>query len=101
MGNRQDLHDILLSLLGSSNVYFQPPPSYKLLYPCIVYNRSKIYTKFANNDPYSHAKQYVLTVIDKDPDSELPDKVAKLHACRFNRHFVSDGLNHDVFEILF
>lgn len=31
------------------NVYFQPPESVKLLYPCIVYKRSAGDTRFADN----------------------------------------------------
>lgn len=99
MGQRLNLHTLLKTI--TSNVYFQPPPSSEISYPCIVYNRSKILTRFADNIPYSHEKRYAITVIDADPDSELPDKVSNLQRCSFDRHFVSDNLNHDVFNIIF
>ena len=35
--DRLILHDELITLLGSSNVYFQPPTSIKMNYPCIIY----------------------------------------------------------------
>lgn len=101
MGSRTDLQTLLESILGSENVYFQPPPTYKMLYPCIVYERSKIDTIFANNYPYKLEKRYTVTVIDGDPDSIIPGKVALLQSCIFDRHFVFDNLNHDVFNIFF
>jgi len=101
MAPRLELQTLLEGLIGSGNVYFQPPPSFMMSYPCVVYNRSNIRTKFADNLPYLHRKQYTLTVIDANPDSEIPDKVADLPTCIFDRHFVSDNLNQDVFNILF
>lgn len=101
MGDRLDLQTILESILGSTNVYFQPPPSKEILYPCIVYERSNINTEFANNYPYKHIKQYTVTVIDKNPDSLIPDKISLLQGCIFDRHFTVDNLNHDIFSLYF
>ncbi len=99
--NREDLQAILEELLGSRNVYFQPPESLKLKYPCIVYERSDIRKVKADNIGYLKHKQYMVTVIDEDPDSELPDKMLELPYCSFDRHFVSDNLNHDVFDLFY
>jgi len=101
MGNRLALHNILVATLGNTNVYFQPPPNFQMSYPCIVYNRSDIDTAFANNHPYKHEKQYSITVIDEDPDSLIPDKVAGLPRCSYDRAFKSDQLNHDVFTLIY
>lgn len=95
------LHDILEEVLGSSNVYFQPPASVSLKYPCILYSRETAETEFADNNPYSYTKAYSVTVIDPDPDSVIPDKVARLPMCRHSRFFTADQLNHDVFNIFF
>jgi hypothetical protein len=99
MGSRQDLNTLLLTF--SDNVYFQPPPSVQMKYPCIVYNRDRVNTKFADDKPYSHVKRYSVTVIDSNPDSEIPDKIAKLPMCSFDRFFTADNLNHDVFQLFF
>lgn len=99
--SRLKLHEILVDILGSRHVYFQPPESIKLTYPCIVYERSAIDTSFADDNPYTCKKRYAVTVIDKNPDSVIPDKVAALPMCGFDRHFTSDNLNHDVFSIYF
>ena len=37
MAPRLDLQKLLVELLGSDNVYFQPPPSVQMNYPAIVY----------------------------------------------------------------
>jgi len=101
MGSRLALHDLLKSILGSDQVYFQKPPSVRMVYPAIVYERSNARTDFADNRPYRYMKQYQVTVIDVDPDSPFPDKVAELPRCVFYRQFPADGLNHDVFTLYF
>ena len=88
-------------LLGNRNVYFQPPESVKLDYPCIIYERSGIRNNSANNKLYLKHKSYTVTFISEDPDSEIPDKLLELPYCGFDRHFTSDNLNHDVFTLYF
>jgi len=82
-------------------VYFQPPTNLKLLYPCIVYERDSAISAFANNRPYRYTKRYAVTVIDRDPDSALPNQLAALPLCTFTRFFTADDLNHDVYNIFF
>lgn len=101
MGQRLDLQTLLETLLGSENVYFQPPPNVTMSYPCIVYNRSNIRSTHGDNLPYKLDHQYTITVIDANPDSLIPGKVALLPQCSYDRGFKSDNLNHDVFNILF
>lgn len=101
MDRRLRLQEILQGVLGSSNVYFQPPSNIQMKYPAIVYQRDNADSKFADNQPYSYVKRYEVTVIDVNPESTIPDKVALLPMCAFNRFFVSNGLNHDVFTLYF
>lgn len=101
MSRRLELHAILKQILGSNYVYFQPPNSIQLEYPCIIYKRDRNNTKFANDKPYSRTKRYQITIIDRDPDSEIPDKVAALPMCLFDRFYTADKLNHDVYNIFF
>lgn len=100
------LSQILLSLGiyntledASHHVYFQPPESIKLNYPCIIYERSRIDSRFANNRPYSIDGGYSITIIDRNPDSKIPNSVANLPMCRFDRSFSTDNLYHNVFTI--
>ena len=99
MANRLDLGIELRNILGNSNVYFQPPESIRLSYPCAIYELTDMDTVYANNKPYRVDKAYQITIIDKDPDSKIPDKVAALPQTRFVRYFTSDNLNHYVFII--
>lgn len=101
MAIRLDLQRLLIELLRSENVYFQPPPNVKMEYPCIVYKRDNRDTDFANNKPYRHKTRYQLTVIDPDPDSDIHERVAALPLCSYERFFVADGLNHDVYNLYF
>jgi len=101
MGDRLDLHTILGDIPGVSAVYFQPPSTVSMVYPCIVYQRSLIRIRHANNNPYSHKKQYTVTVIDKNPDTVIPDYVGLLESASFDRRYVVDNLYHDVFTIYF
>lgn len=101
MGTRLELHDILVDILGSDNVYFQPPPAHQMEYPAIVYERDYAATQFADNSPYRYTKRYKITIIDRDPDSLTPDKIAMLPLTTFDRHFVTTQLNHDIFNTYF
>lgn len=98
---RLELHEILCDVLGSRNVYFQPPESVKMKYPAIRYTRDDIETDYANDNPYIQTTMYQLIVIDPDPDSEIVEKVKRLPMCSFDRHYAADNLNHDVFTIYF
>lgn len=101
MGQRLQLQSLLETLLGSRNVYFQPPPTVRLQYPCIIYNRENIDTTFAANKPYQHTKRYQITVIDRDPDSIIHQKVGDLPMSSYDRFFTADNLNHDVYNLFF
>lgn len=96
---RLNLHAELVGVLGSTNVYFNPPSSINLSYPCIIYRLSNIRTRHANNKPYSLVDIYSITVIDKNPESTFPKAIANMEGCRFDRSFVADNLHHTVFTL--
>jgi hypothetical protein len=98
---RVELQTILETILGSSNVYFQPPTNIHLEYPCIIYRRDAQRVSHADNKPYKWDKRYEVTVIAKDPDSPIPDLISGLRSCSFDRFFTADQLNHDVFTLFF
>ncbi len=101
MASRSDLQRLLEGILGSRNVYFQPPESIKMKYPAIVYALEDIENTHANNGVYLSRKKYSVTVIDKDPDSDLVGRMVKLPVCQFDRHYKSENLNHWVFSLYF
>lgn len=101
MANRLGLQKILEDCLGSTNVYYQAPASVCMKYPAIRYSRLNIENTFADDNVYSQARSYEVIVIDKNPDSAIVDKVSKLPSAHYQRHYTSDGLNHDVFTIYY
>ena len=101
MASRLELHENLCDILGTRNVYYQPPASIQLKYPCIVYNIDAMNTKYANNGPYIVKDRYTITLIDKDPDSEFVEKLKALPLSAFSRCYQSDNLNHSVFTIYY
>lgn len=101
MAPRLELQTLLEVLLGSENVYFQPPASVQMVYPCIYYKRDTSDTEFADNNPYRVEKRYLVTVISRDPDSDIPDKVAALPMCIHSRFYTANNLNHDAFTLYY
>lgn len=101
MAQRPELQTLLVSLLGSDNVYFQPPPTVKMKYPCIIYHRDYKVTEYSNNVPYKHKTRYQVIVVDANPDSDIHDKVASLPLCAYVRFYTADNLNHDVYNLFF
>lgn len=97
----EELQFLLENLLGSTNVYFQPPGNIQLSYPCIVYQLEYIKTEFGNNKPYLHHKRYSLTYISRSPDQYIPDKIGDLPMCSFSRSYVSENLNHYSYRLYF
>lgn len=96
---RLELHEILTGI--TEHVYFQPPANIQVEYPCIVYNVDAARSEFADDGPYRFTKRYAVTVIDRDPDSPIPDKVAALQMCTFDRAFTAENLHHTVFNLYF
>lgn len=99
MGSRLDLNTLLETF--TSNVYFQPGSSITMTYPCIVYELSDVKTEHANNSPYNHEKKYQVTVIDRDPDTTIPNEIQNLEKSSFDRFFTTKGLNHYVYTLFF
>lgn len=101
MAQRLELQALLELILGSTNVYFQPPPSVRMEYPAIVYRRDYRQINHADNAPWTNDVRYLVTVIDRNPDSAIPQKVSELPMCSYDRFYTADDLNHDVFRLFF
>ena len=101
MSRRLQLQTKLEELLGSRNVYYQPPESLKMEYPAIRYSKSDIESKHANNAKYSNHTEYEIIVIDKRPDNAVIDKILELPLSSFDRHYTSNNLHHDVINLYY
>lgn len=101
MASRLDLQNKLEELLESKNVYYQPPESLKMSYPAIRYSRDNIDKKVANNSTYLLINRYEIIVIDPKKDNPIIEKLLELPMCRFDRHYISDNLNHYAFTLYY
>lgn len=98
---RTELHKKLCDILGSKNVYFNPPEGFKLRYPCIVYNLSRVDRRSANNRAYLLFDSYTITLIERDADSKLYESILKEPMCSFSNRFVSENLYHTVLSMYY
>lgn len=87
--------------MGSTNVYFEPPDSIKIKYPCIIYEIDDVYSNRADNISYKTTRLYQITCIGKDPDTDIPDKILEMEKSSFERRFKSDNLIHDIIRLYY
>lgn len=103
MHSRLELQSELTNLLGSDHVYFQPPESIRLQYPCFIYERSSGYAQDADDLKYNKYFRYELMYITKEPDTnDFVNRILDTFMyCTYTRHFVSENLNHEVFDLYY
>lgn len=102
MASRLELQEELEEILGSRNVYFQPPESVKMKYDAIVYNLSDIRTNYADDRLYKKDKSYELTVISRNPDNNIAENLLNhFEYIRFDRRFINDNLYHDALTLFY
>ena len=102
MDRWHQLLEILKSILKSNNVYFQPPSNIRMKYPCIIFRRESDSTIKADDIRYRSLFRYSIMYIRRDIDStDICEKIMDLPLCSYDRFYVADGLNHDVFSIYF
>ena len=102
MANRLDLQAELESILGSRNVYFQPPQSVLMKYDAIRYELAGKDLRHANNRVYKNTNQYDGVIITRDPDTTIPDKLlAHFEMVSFGRPYTADNLNHYPFTLYY
>lgn len=95
-----ELQALLKGINGVSDAYIQAPTE-GMQYPCIMIERNNSDVDHADNQIYYLKKGYTVTVIDRAPDSPIPDLVEGLPYTRFDRFFKTNGLNHFVFQMFF
>lgn len=94
--DRLTLQSKLEEILGSRNVYYNPPENQKMNFPCIVYNRSYIEPIHADNTAYLDYTTYKITVVSKDPDHFAIKAILDLPMTKYSANFVKSGFYHNV-----
>ena len=98
---RLEIQSILENILGSRNVYYQPPASIKINYPAIIYSLESMTNDHASNGVYLTKKAYKVVYVDSNPDNEMISVLNNVIHSTFNSHYVSDNLNHYAYTIYF
>lgn len=107
MATRMDLHTELKNLFENYPkkvwLYYQPPSTIKMHYPCIVYNRDVDKVFSADNGYWSSTRKYVLTCVTDDPDSDMLDMIVRhFPMCRPSTSpYVMDNLYHFVASLYY
>lgn len=99
--SRIKLSNTLHSILRNDNIYYQPPESVKLKYPCIIYSRSDINATKADNINYHNSYFYNIILISKTVDPAEISSLMSLPGISFDRMYISDNLYHYVFTIFY
>lgn len=105
---RLKLNDILVDILGTGGlptnkqrVYFQPPDTTRIEYPCIIYRRDQQHSIYADNLIHQRHQRYLVTYIDPDPDSTTHLKIADLPSSKHSASFTTQNLNHDSYTVYY
>lgn len=99
--NQIELQTLLENIMGSRNVYFQPPTNLMMNYPCIVYHLDYSDNDYADNGPYRRQWRYLVTLVAHDPNHPAREVLADLPMCRFSRFYTLNNLNHTAFNLYF
>ena len=100
---RLDLHNELCEVLGTANCYYAPPANLQMHYPCIRYEEENPAIDYADNIRYHCTRAWMITIIDKDPDTIIPFRLEQRFPkyCSRERSYSSDGLYHVVYLLYY
>lgn len=102
MASRLNLHEELCEILGTRNVYFQPPESVRMQYDAIRYSLAGKDLMRANNRVYRNTNQYDGVVITSNPDSIVPDAILNhFEMVSFGNPYTADNLYHYPFTLYY
>lgn len=97
---RLELQARLEELPRVRRVYWNPPESIQLVYPCIIYNYAKIDVHHADNKAYIKRRRYEITIIDRDTTSIIPEALEEsFQYWAQEQVFANDNIGHWVYSI--
>ena len=104
MASQPEWQDILQGIIGlepdRDNVFYQPPATVQLSYPCIIYALDDMHTLRADNVNYLITPTYEVTIVSRNANNPFIKKMLlDIPTARFHRRFTADSLYHDVLSI--
>lgn len=97
---RIKFHNKLKEVLGNNNVYYNPPTSTSIKYPCIIYSLKDIRSNYSNNKIYLFDHLYQVLLIGIKPHDDTKDKILeKIPYSIFDRSYIQDNLYHYAYTI--
>lgn len=99
---REDLHLALKEVCDSyaMNLYFEPPASMRIDYPCVIYEFAYPDTTRADNTSYLNKQKFQVSVITKQADTDAHYAIVKtIDNSRFRDIRVEDGLYHFIIDV--
>lgn len=96
------LKEVLKSYLGNDNVYYQPPETVKLRYPCIIISRNGANTFSADDMNYIIRMRYTLTYVSRTFDDPVAAGILELlPSISLDRSYTADNLYHTVYSVFY
>lgn len=101
MASRLSLHNKFKELIGN-NVYFQPPASIRMSYPCIIYQIEPPDMKHADDIHYLFTNHYKVIYVDRDPDNDMKITLLKsFPMMRMTNFMTVDNLNQYHYDLYY
>lgn len=98
----EELREIQTEVNGYEHTYFEPPESVRLKYDAVVYKKTDMNVRRADNKSYAVREGYSVMVISRDAESQLPAAIQWHFArCVPGKFFVRDNLYHYPFTIYY
>lgn len=100
MLKRVDIQEKFKFLLGSNNVYYQPPANLKMKYPAIVYSLDGLDVKHFDNTRLINKNCFSVTHIYRNESENLVETMLKnFEYISFDNRSIVDGIYNDHFTI--
>lgn len=100
----EDVRDKLYLVNNTQNVYYDPPDSIRMEYPCFRFENNNYDVTHADNKAYIKKPRWTVTYITRDVEEIeiVTDQMLNIFMyCNFDTSFRSDNLEHAVFNLYF
>lgn len=97
---RLRFHNALQAYVGNNiKLYFNPPEDLKLQIPCIRYSLSTFNVRHADDQVHRAVPIYDVTLVTRDVDDPLIEKLVKFPGSRFDRTYRDSSLCYATYRI--